>query len=243
MSNIRIEKIYDRSWAIVEEDRVTSYLFEGDEMALLIDSGWEISNMREVVEELTDKPVLLALSHADVDHISCNDQFKEIWMHPADYSFYHDLKKGRGKINALWDGDIIDLGGREFLVVHMPGHTMGSIAFLDMDNKVLAGGDGIQDGDLYMYGEQRSLLAHMHSLERLMDEFEDLIEKIYPSHSTFPIGPEIIPQLIDGIEKVLNDEIEGEVCWEGDDVVRSYDIGVAKILYEAKDRRKYLTQE
>ena len=240
MGTVRIDKIDERSWAIVEEDLVTSFLFEGDEAALLIDSGWEIENMREVVEGLTDKPVILANTHADVDHVHCNTQFEEIWMHPTEYSFYHDLEKGKGNLKPLWDGDVIDIGGREFLVIHTPGHTPGSITFLDVENKMLVGGDGIQPGDIYMYGPQRSLQAHVYSLERIMDEFGDQIEKIYPSHGEFPIGPEIIPQLMEGIEKVIADEIEGEVYWEGDDVVRAYDIGVAKILYEAKDKRKYL---
>lgn len=48
----------------------------------------------------------------------------------------------------LDDGDRIDLGDRSFTVLHLPGHTPGSIALHDERNGVLFTGDVIYDDEL-----------------------------------------------------------------------------------------------
>ena len=45
-------------------------------------------------------------------------------------------------------GDLIDLGDRRLLVVHLPGHTPGSIGLLDEVDGSLFSGDAIYDGGL-----------------------------------------------------------------------------------------------
>jgi len=45
----------------------------------------------------------------------------------------------------LADGDTIDLGDRTLTVLHLPGHTPGSIGLLDRENGVLFTGDVIYD--------------------------------------------------------------------------------------------------
>ena len=42
-------------------------------------------------------------------------------------------------------GDIIDLGDRQYEVLHLPGHTHGSIALLDRANRELFSGDVVYD--------------------------------------------------------------------------------------------------
>ncbi len=41
------------------------------------------------------------------------------------------------------EGDIISLGNSQLLVMHTPGHTIGSMCLLDMNSKVLIAGDTI----------------------------------------------------------------------------------------------------
>jgi len=41
------------------------------------------------------------------------------------------------------DGDIIDLGDRAFEVLHLPGHSPGSIALFEAATKTLFSGDAI----------------------------------------------------------------------------------------------------
>lgn len=48
----------------------------------------------------------------------------------------------------LDDGDRVDLGGRELTVLHLPGHTPGSIALLEERTGTLYSGDVVYDGGL-----------------------------------------------------------------------------------------------
>ena len=125
-TNVEIISIGKDAWAI-QEPNVRSFLVAGKERAVLIDSGCEIQDMKSVVAELTDLPVLLVNTHADGDHIACNQQFDTIYMHPAEYAYYHRAVRRNDPIQAIWDGDIIELGNRRLQCVLTPGHTPGSI--------------------------------------------------------------------------------------------------------------------
>ena len=49
---------------------------------------------------------------------------------------------------ALNEGDIIDLGDRHFEILHLPGHSHGSIGLWDATTGTLFSGDAIYDGHL-----------------------------------------------------------------------------------------------
>lgn len=61
-------------------------------------------------------------------------------------------KSGTGKISPIKEGDVIDLGDRPLKIIDLPGHTPGSIAVLDVKNRVLISGDSVQDSNIYMFG-------------------------------------------------------------------------------------------
>lgn len=67
-----------------------SYLFIGSKKAALVDSGMGIGNIKEVVNKLTDKPVLAIATHAHVDHINGNKHFKETAVHWEDRKWMRD---------------------------------------------------------------------------------------------------------------------------------------------------------
>jgi len=48
----------------------------------------------------------------------------------------------------LDEGDVIDLGNRTFKILHLPGHSPGSIGLLDTKSKELFSGDALYDGEL-----------------------------------------------------------------------------------------------
>jgi glyoxylase-like metal-dependent hydrolase (beta-lactamase superfamily II) len=48
----------------------------------------------------------------------------------------------------LEEGDQIDLGDRCFTVLHLPGHSPGSIGLYDEHNGILFSGDVVYDGPL-----------------------------------------------------------------------------------------------
>ena len=78
----------DNSSYRIEDNGVRSLLFIGTERALLVDTGFgNAGSLRNVVEALTDKPVMLVNTHADDDHTGCNHEFDCAYMHPAEMPY------------------------------------------------------------------------------------------------------------------------------------------------------------
>ena len=201
-------KISDNSWRI-EDDMVRAFLFEGTERVLLVDTGFGNGDIKDVVEGLTQKPVMLVNTHADGDHTGGNNLFEKAYMHPCEYSFYYESKPADSVVSPLWEGDIIDLGLRKFEVILIPGHTSGSIALLDCDNRILIAGDSISETPIFMFGNMRSVHAYIDSLEKLSG-LSNSFDTIYPSHGPFPVGTDLIEKLIAGANKLLRGELEAE---------------------------------
>jgi glyoxylase-like metal-dependent hydrolase (beta-lactamase superfamily II) len=222
-------QIDEKSWRI-EENGVRSFLFVGTEKAMLVDTGFGTGNIREVVESLTKLPVMLVNTHADGDHLGCNKLFDKAYMHPAEFDRYHQKMGYEFTAEPLWEDDIIDLGGRCFEVILIPGHTPGSIVLLDAENKVLIGGDSIQAGNIYMFGAGRNIHAYIHSMKELAIRKHEPFDTVYPSHGPFPVDAGIIDALISGAEQVRDGKIEG-VSPPRDVPAKLYDVGAAKFLY------------
>ena len=87
------------------------------------DKGKE--EMRQIVEKITDKPVVVLITHVDGDHIHCLGQFEEAWMSPSEYARFHNDTGTNPNLHPIWDGDIFDLGGVKLEAVMNPGHTSG----------------------------------------------------------------------------------------------------------------------
>jgi len=203
-----IIQINDTSWRI-EDNGVRFFLLAGTKKALLIDSGMNTPNAKQIAESITNLPIMLLNTHADPDHISGNGSFDYFYMHPDEEDNYR-ARGGTGTILPVKDNDIIDLGDRPLKIIFIPGHTPGSVAVLDVNNRVLISGDSIQDGNIFMFKEHRNLSLYVESLKKLSwhtDEFDT----IYPSHGSFPVRPEMIANLIDGAGQIIDGTANGKV--------------------------------
>lgn len=69
----------------------------------------------------------------------------------------------------LDEGDVVDLGNRNFQILHLPGHSPGSIALYEKKTRLLFSGDVIYDGELFdtVYHSDKEL--YRESLGRLRD--------------------------------------------------------------------------
>ena len=183
---------------------VRMFLFEGEAEALLVDAGFGSGDLKAFVSTLTDKPVRsVVLTHVDPDHTGCCGQFERVLMHPAELA----LCKARGKLDPacavpIWEGDKLRVGGRTLEVVLIPGHTPGSIALLDRENRILIGGDSVQSGAIFMFGEGRSLPAFVFSMEKLI-AMGNVFDVCYASHGPATVTRDVLPRLRQGALDVM----------------------------------------
>jgi hydroxyacylglutathione hydrolase len=157
-----VEKIAEDTYRINEKDLVNAYLLVGEKQALLIDSGDGLGEIRKVAESVTDKPIILALTHGHCDHAGGRNWFKSYYICEKDTAPIYKFLSSKLACNALlkghpeWklskkpyhakaikikDGYVFDLGGRQIKTINVPGHTKGSMIFLDDKEKLMVTGD------------------------------------------------------------------------------------------------------
>ena len=85
---------------------------------------------------------------------------------------------------VLRDGDLLDLGGTTLRVLHLPGHSPGSIALWDAARERLFTGDVIYEGELLDEMNGTDIEAYIASMRRLL---ELPVEVVYPGHGQ-PFG-------------------------------------------------------
>ena len=65
------------------------------------------------------------------------------------------------------EGDVIDLGNRVFEVLHLPGHSPGSIGLWEAATGIFFSGDAIYDGPLLDELPGSDIAAYIHTMRRL----------------------------------------------------------------------------
>lgn len=222
---------------IIEEpyhyEHVKSYLVEGDQRALLLDTGTGADDMRSLVESLTDKPVFLVNSHAHWDHIGCNLQFDERWIHEAEADAATLVKGvGNGRLRHVFapeglTGPLPEGFDVETFVIPpaLPTGIMKDGHRFDLGGRVLEvlhrpghspGGIALLDranGALFStdvaYGgalyvyDPANLPTYQASLQRLAD-LAPTLKAVYPAHDASPIEPAMLLGMAQGVRDVVD---------------------------------------
>ncbi len=169
----------------------------GRDRDLLLDSGMGVVSLRRHVALLTERPLLAVASHSHFDHVGCHHEFAERAIHkaeaqilahptrantlaeayvsddiftalpPGDYDSQSYEVRAAPATLILEDGDAIDLGDRRFEVLHLPGHSPGSIALWEASTGILFSGDVVYDGPLIDDCYHSDVADYVASMERL----------------------------------------------------------------------------
>lgn len=203
----------------------------GDERAALVDTGMGADAcLPDVVRGLTDKPVTVLLTHGDPDHAGGAPLFDEVWMSAADdkelrwtaenewkweligkslpegelkeHILTHLTPAGRPDYRHIEDGQVFDLGGVALRAIALPGHTPGSMAFLDTAGNVLLGGDTVTRTPWMWMERCLPLARYLASLQKL----RPLLQKdtaIYCGHAAHALPARLVDDLIRGSADVI----------------------------------------
>lgn len=169
-------------------------LLVGNEKALLIDTACGNYDLAGLVQNLTDKPLTVVLTHGHGDHAGGVFQFETVWCHPLDHDMvrsmtdeqvdgYCEIMKKNDQntffdtsrqrlpgphlcptLLPLSDGQEFDLGGRTVTVHHTPGHTKGEVVLIDHQSRILFSGDAV-NSNLGIFGT--SLETALRGLQHL----------------------------------------------------------------------------
>jgi len=164
-------------------------LIVGAHHALLFDTGYGFGSLKTLVQSLTDKPLYVVNSHGHVDHACGNEQFGGAFIHELDLELAAEhngremrmaeletaqvsvdfdleayLQLGTGKLIPVGEGHCFDLGGLGLEVVHLPGHTAGSIGLWCPEKKLFWVGDAINCFVWLFLPEAQSLSTYTQTL-------------------------------------------------------------------------------
>lgn len=200
-------KIDDNTWSI-EDGFVRCFVLKGTEKAVLIDSGANCRDAKEVAENLCGMPVILINTHGDVDHVSGTAAFDEIYISEADYNDCNIASSfPETALRAVKDGETFELGGRTLEIVSIPGHTLGSIAILDVEARRIFAGDSVQNGNIFMFGKNRSAKDLEISLKKLAD-MSSRFDTVVASHGEMLLPGDYVQKVLEAWEDVLAGKLE-----------------------------------
>ena len=194
-------KLADGIYALGQMERVRSFLLVGRTRALLVDSCFG-DDLPDVCRSLTDKPITLVSTHADPDHIGGADAFEDHWMHPDELAHYRAVRPDAPAPTPAPEGTVFDAAPFRLEVIHLPGHTPGSIALLDREHRFLISGDMVATVPVYLFGPWRNVAQYAQSLRKLRSS-SGAFDTIYPSHGSIPLAPSRIDETLHALELVL----------------------------------------
>ncbi|NXY17835.1 MBLC2 protein, partial [Atrichornis clamosus] len=157
------------------------------------------------------RPLLAVATHVHFDHSGGLQHFEEVAVHSAEaaallqgdnyeaVTWLSDREVARPPrpgwsarqfrvppvrpSRLLQEGDVISLGDRQLTVMHMPGHSRGSICLHDKDRKILFSGDVVYDGSMIDWLPYSRISDYVASCRRLMELVDrGLVEKVLPGH-------------------------------------------------------------
>lgn len=157
--------------------RTNCYMLWQGEECVLVDPGFEPEQILEQVLCKGKKVAAILLTHGHFDHVGgvkhiAAETGCPVYIHEADIRLPSRHTDGQIYHTHTYDeGDVLEIAGMTFRVLHTPGHTPGCVCLLCGD--VMLSGDTLFAGtcgrtDLMPYGDpaqMRRSLARLKSLE------------------------------------------------------------------------------
>lgn len=125
------------------------YIVNYDDKAVVIDPPRHFERVLEITQERGWRITHIFDTHAHADHISGGPQLSKVtgapyYLHPYDAIHPIDVLPATFEFEWLRDGMTFRLGEATLKVIHIPGHTLGNIAYLlEGKRRYLFTGDSI----------------------------------------------------------------------------------------------------
>ncbi|MEI7844857.1 MAG: MBL fold metallo-hydrolase [Chloroflexota bacterium] len=206
---------------LIQGDGANSYLVVGDELGVVIDTGFALENLQAYAQTLTDKPVKLAANtHGHFDHSGGNGWFDRTYMSATALEIAKTPYPSKASLNyrldylvtIVGDGDKIDLGNRMIEVFEIAAHAPSSLAFLDRKERILFTGDEVDDFVMLYWMQpepQPTVEQHAQNMEKLLKQRSEF-DFICAGHGQVMGPASILEDYLDHDRRILSGMIEGE---------------------------------
>lgn len=211
---LRQKEVLPGIWHIGDDRDNFCTLIVGETGAILFDTAMGFDDLNSCVEALTRHKPTVICSHSHFDHVGGGGQFDRVYLHPEEFPLL-DLAAGRvptlevtleadlahaarfyrerEKVLPIEGGTVLDLGGRTVEVVHLPGHTPGSIGLLCREDRLLLAGDTLSPQCCIFFRESLPLSACADTVRGIGKlEFDHFLS----SHFDFLFPREILTKFI-----------------------------------------------
>lgn len=213
----------------------------GRDKAALIDSGLgAVDELRAYVETLTDKPIICLLTHGHPDHAGGAALFDTVYMNENDqdelewgltrerrlsdlrdfcnndqdvlsYAQMHCVDCSNFSWQELHDGDTFDLGGIVLEAMAMPGHTKGSMAFVNRADNYIFIGDAVASTLMLTSYRRSAMEDSYHALKRLAETADSLSNcQLYGAHYEHAITVQPVKILRDACLEILEGNVDND---------------------------------
>lgn len=230
MVKFKVEKISDHVTRIYGICTELMYLVEGNKKAALIDTGSGFGSLKNVVMGLTDKPIIVLLTHGHTDHAMGAAEFDQVYMNHQD----DDVFRNHGKEEFRWDGlklskecgdvkkeeyiptadveafipmtsgERFDLGGIHIETYSCSGHTKGSLVMLIEEERMLLLGDSC-NGNVFLFEDYSSTVREYHdNLLKLKCYMAGKYDTVLASHGDGLLPLSIMDEVIEVCEAIEN---------------------------------------
>ena len=171
-------KIRENIWQIKEDDGVCCTLVKGSELAVLIDTGYGVRNLRAFVEENVTTPCMVIDSHGHPDHIGGNHWFDEIFALRGEWDVirhFEEKEELRNLVQESLFGDETGTGIQVYIGNETPIQTMKDCSVVTATYEL---GDGVK-GTIGIIGPKRMDYENvMDNLKTLRSQLDGMLNKL-----------------------------------------------------------------
>lgn len=145
----------------------------------VVDPGGDVAQIQEAIAQVGMKPDKIVLTHGHIDHAGGAAELKQQLgvpiegPHLADKFLLEGLEAqgreygiaARNVLPDLWlnEPGTLNIGGHDFEILHCPGHSPGSLVFVNHAHKFILMGDVLFQGSIgrtdFPYGDHDALIT------------------------------------------------------------------------------------